>query len=110
MQTQLLEQGGDSRVNVLYVEKKVGVDALPSDGWKTSSKETVAPVSAPAYFFARTLADSLGVPVGIISSSWGRLADRDLDAPEIIDGYAATHPGSRVNGIPESAWGPSSQA
>lgn len=105
VQTQLLEQGGDSRVNVLYVEKKVGVDTLPSDGWKTSSKETVAPVSAPAYFFARTLADSLGVPVGIISSSWGGSQIETWTPREIIDGYAAAHPGSRVNGIAESAWG-----
>ena len=105
VQMQLLEQGGDSRINVLYVEKKVGVDTLPSDGWKTSSKETVAPVSAPAYFFARTLADSLGVPVGIISSSWGGSQIETWTPREIIDGYAAAHPGSRVNGIPESAWG-----
>ena len=105
VQTQLLEQGGDSRVNVLYVEKKTGVDSLPSDGWKTSSKETVAPISAPAYFFARTLADSLGVPVGIISSSWGGSQIETWMPREIIDDYADAHPGSRVNGIPESAWG-----
>ena len=105
VQTQLLEQGGDSRVNVLYVEKKTGVDTLPSDGWKTSSKETVAPISAPAYFFARTLADSLGVPVGIISSSWGGSQIETWMPREIIDDYADAHPGSRVNGIPESAWG-----
>ena len=83
----------------------MGVDTLPSDGWKTSSKETVAPVSAPAYFFARTLADSLGVPVGIISSSWGGSQIETWTPREIIDGYAAAHPGSRVNGIAESAWG-----
>lgn len=105
VQTQLLEQGGDSRVNVLYVEKKTGVDTLPSDGWKTSSKETVAPISAPAYFFARTLADSLCVPVGIISSSWGGSQIETWMPREIIDDYADAHPGSRVNGIPESAWG-----
>lgn len=105
VQTQLLEQGGDSRVNVLYVEKKTGVDTLPSDGWKTSSKETVAPISAPAYFFARTLADSLGVPVGIISSSWGGSQIETWMPREIIDDYADAHPDSRVNGIAESAWG-----
>ena len=49
--------------------------------------------------------DSLGVPVGIISSSWGGSQIETWMPREIIDDYADAHPGSRVNGIPESAWG-----
>lgn len=70
VQKKVFEKGGDQRVRVLYVEKRNGTDTLPSDGWKKSSKENIAPISAPAYLFAIELADSLNVPVGVMSSSW----------------------------------------
>jgi len=39
--------------------------------WKVCSPETVAGFSAAAYFFGRELQQVLGVPVGLIDSSWG---------------------------------------
>lgn len=39
--------------------------------WEICRPSTVNSFSAAAYFFARTLHDSLNVPVGIIHSSWG---------------------------------------
>ncbi len=39
--------------------------------WRVSSPETVADFSAVAYFFGRHLHEKLGVPVGLIQSSWG---------------------------------------
>lgn len=39
--------------------------------WEVSTPETVAHFSAVAFFFARKLQRELGVPVGIIHSSWG---------------------------------------
>ena len=44
---------------------------VTSGGWRVCSPETVADFSAVAYFFGRALHDSLGVPVGLIHSSWG---------------------------------------
>lgn len=44
---------------------------IPSDGWKPTSPSTIASFSAVAYYFGRTLHDSLEVPIGLIHSSWG---------------------------------------
>jgi sialate O-acetylesterase len=39
--------------------------------WITASPSTVGDFSATAYFFARELYQELGVPIGIIHTSWG---------------------------------------
>ncbi len=39
--------------------------------WQACSPETVAGFSAVGYFFGRKLQQELGVPVGLINSSWG---------------------------------------
>ncbi len=39
--------------------------------WQVSAPETAPRFSAVAYYFARKIQDSLGVPVGVIHSSWG---------------------------------------
>lgn len=39
--------------------------------WTVCNPETVGAFSATAYFFGRTLHRELGVPVGLINSSWG---------------------------------------
>lgn len=39
--------------------------------WHVSSPETVGPFSATLYFFGRELHRALGVPVGLVNSSWG---------------------------------------
>lgn len=44
---------------------------IPSDGWKPASPSTIPSFSAVAYYFGRTLHDSLDVPIGLIHSSWG---------------------------------------
>ena len=94
VQKRIFEQGGDSRVRVLYVEKKVNTDTLPSSGWQKSSRETVAPISAPAYLFAIELSDSLNVPVGVLSSSWGGSSIEVWTPREEIMQYTEAHPES----------------
>ncbi|MDR0836293.1 MAG: sialate O-acetylesterase, partial [Tannerella sp.] len=39
--------------------------------WEVCSPETVSQFSAVGYFFARKLHQELGIPIGIINSSWG---------------------------------------
>lgn len=58
-------------IRVLYVEKNLKSDTLPTKGWQMLNEESLAPVSAVAYFFAEFLTEQLDVPVGILSASWG---------------------------------------
>lgn len=65
------EQAGNPMIRLLYVRKDLKSDTLPTAGWQRISRESLKPFSAAAYFFAKALQDSLGVPVGVVSSSWG---------------------------------------
>lgn len=65
------EQANNPLIRVLYVEKNLKTDTLPTKGWQIAQGKELAPISAVAYFFAKTLSDSLKIPIGIISSSWG---------------------------------------
>ena len=61
-------------IRLFTVERDLGDTSkadVTSTGWRVCSPETVADFSAVAYFFGRALHDSLGVPVGLIHSSWG---------------------------------------
>ena len=65
------EQAGNPMIRLLYVRKDLKGDTLPTAGWQRISRESLKPFSAAAYFFAKALQDSLEVPVGVVSSSWG---------------------------------------
>ena len=53
--------------------------------WEVCSPETVGGFSAVAYFYARSLYRELGVPIGIINSSWG---GTDIECWISPDAYA----------------------
>lgn len=98
-------KGGDERIRLLYVEKKRNVDTLPSKGWQTLHQESIADMSAPAYFFAKTLADSLNVPVGIMSISWGGSVIEAWTPEDKATDYLHKNPESKNNNIRESEYG-----
>jgi sialate O-acetylesterase len=57
-----------------FVEHDVSLEPktdLERGVWKKSSKETVGDFTAVGFFFARKIHQELGVPVGLIHSSWG---------------------------------------
>jgi sialate O-acetylesterase len=60
-------------IRMFTVKKKVAVKPLAeADGsWVECSPQTVGGFSAVGYFFARDLYQKLGVPVGMIHTSWG---------------------------------------
>ena len=61
-------------IRLFSVERTVAArpqTTIPSDGWHRTTPEAVRGFSAVAYYFGRSLHDSLDVPIGLIHSSWG---------------------------------------
>ena len=61
--------------------------------WAVCSSETAPDFSATAYFFARRLHQELGIPIGIIHSSWGGTpaeAWTSMGQIKTVDGFAKT--------------------
>lgn len=65
------KSANNANIRVLYVEKNLKTDTLPSKGWQMVNEESLAPVSAIGYFFAKSLIENIDVPIGIISTAWG---------------------------------------
>ncbi len=60
-------------IRLLHVPRRVSTEPLENvdADWKVCGPETVGTFSAVAYYFGRELHLKLGVPVGLINSSWG---------------------------------------
>lgn len=58
---------------------------LNTDGWVECSSATVPNFSAIAYLYGRELKDSLGVPIGLIDSSWGGTVAEAWTSCESVD-------------------------
>jgi len=64
-------------VRHLKVERAVATapaEDFRSNGWQAASPATVGEFSAVGFFFAREIHNRVGVPVGIIDSTWGGTA------------------------------------
>lgn len=55
-------------ISYSFVERK---DTIENPQWMAASPETLGDMSGTGYFFAKKLAEELGIPVGIINSSQG---------------------------------------
>ena len=76
----------------LYQVKR-NIPLVPTDeaesnlgGWQECTPQTVANFSALAYFFARELWQHLGIPVGVIDSSWGGTSAEAWISAEAMEG------------------------
>ena len=61
-------------IRQLKIERAVATEpatTAKTSGWQPASPSTVREFTAVGYFFARDIHRALGVPVGIILSSWG---------------------------------------
>ena len=75
-QTEIDSAASRTGIRLLQVQRTLGIKptddiVLNTGGWETSSAESVQGFSAAAWFFARKLNSELGIPVGLIESSWG---------------------------------------
>lgn len=61
----------DPQLRLFKVEKKIEGNDVVTAGWHESTNTNVDPFSAVAYYFGKELRKSLGVPVGLVHSSWG---------------------------------------
>jgi sialate O-acetylesterase len=46
-------------------------DVAKTSGWQSAAPETAGAFTAVGYFFARDLHQKIGVPIGLVNSSWG---------------------------------------
>lgn len=63
-----------ARIRIFRVDHEPAdypLDDVKSNGWAACTPESVADSSAVAYFFARNIQQKLGVPIGLIETSWG---------------------------------------
>lgn len=71
-----IAMANNPNVRLLQVHKNISTVPLDTvefngGGWVECTSGTVPGFSACAYFYARELADKLGVPVGVIDTTWG---------------------------------------
>lgn len=69
----VVAESANPRIRQFYVDWKVSTTPLDdcTGKWTAAGPETTANFSATGYFFARMLEKKLGVPVAIVSASWG---------------------------------------
>ena len=69
-----LAQINNPSLRVMQVERTVGYSPqqrVKNTGWAVANADSLAAFSAVGYFFGADIQKELGVPVGIIHSSWG---------------------------------------
>lgn len=81
---QAIATATDDNLRLYTVPRRTSYTPLDDvmSNWKVCSPETVAQFSAVGYFFGRDLRKALGVPVGLINSSWGGTFAEAWTSPE----------------------------
>jgi sialate O-acetylesterase len=90
-----IAKANDPALRFFTVPKRIAVadqaDTLAAV-WEVSTSETATKFSAVAYFFARDLRRSLGVPVGVILSAWPGTQAEEWTKPELLRGDPTLQP------------------
>jgi sialate O-acetylesterase len=58
-------------VHIEHTVSDAPSETVKTRGWQSATSQTVGSWTAVGYFFARELHQKLGVPIGIVHSSWG---------------------------------------
>ena len=82
-----IANAGNSNLRMFTVAHNVAVSPLNDcvGSWEISSPKTAGNFSATAYFFGKKIANELGIPVGLIHSSWGGTPAEAWASAEYID-------------------------
>jgi sialate O-acetylesterase len=77
------------QIRMITVAQTTSMEPLDEvkGSWQECAPETVGKFSAVAYYFARDLQAKLGVPVGIISTSWGGTPAQAWTSAEGFEGH-----------------------
>ncbi len=74
------------------IEQRVAeapAETVTTGGWQAASPQTAGGFTAVGYFFARNIFRKLGVPVGIVHSSWGGTPVESWMSPAALGSNAA---------------------
>lgn len=65
--------GTNDQIRMFTTERNASLESLSdvTGSWQAASPATVPDFSATAYFFGKKIQEILGIPVGLIHSSWG---------------------------------------
>ena len=111
---ELCSPNKSTTIRYLYVERTLNKQPLlPTKGWINADDTTLKFVSAIGYFFAKEINAETGVPIGIISSSWGGTKIEEwtpdwayMQSPIFKDSALVKnfringlHPGQKFNGM-----------
>jgi sialate O-acetylesterase len=76
----------------LKIERAVAdtaADTVPTTGWKPATPGYTGAFTAVGYFFARDLFQKLGVPIGLVNSTWGGTPVESWLSPAALAGDPA---------------------
>ena len=59
------------KIRMFSVPRNLNGKNIYNAKWEIANRENIEDFSAVGYFFAREIHQKLGVPVGILNSSWG---------------------------------------
>ena len=70
-QKEEIKNANFKNIRMFNVPRNLNGTNINDTSWKVATSENVVDFSAVGYFFAREIHQKLGVPVGILNSSWG---------------------------------------
>jgi sialate O-acetylesterase len=81
-QDEEIEKSNNNSIRMFSVPQDLTGESLKYAKWISASKETTGAFSATAYYFAKKLFHKLGVPIGIVNTSWGGTRVEAWTSPE----------------------------
>jgi sialate O-acetylesterase len=58
-------------IKISHKVENAPVETARTNGWQSASPQTAGNFSAVGYFFARDIFQKLGIPIGLVNSTWG---------------------------------------